>query len=362
MVERSWKRGARWAAGALLGYLAWRALGERRANDLAGHVVLITGGSRGLGLALAREFARHGCDLVICARDPTELEKAKADLEGRGARVLAVTCDVTRQREVEELVERATARFGRVDVLVNNAGIIQVGPLESMTIEDFERAMAVNFWGTVYATLAVLPRMRERRAGRIVNITSIGGRVAIPHLTPYTCGKFAQRGFSEALRAELSGQGIAVTTIIPGLMRTGSPVNAYFKGQSAKEFIWFSIGDALPFTSTSVERAARRIVEAARRRESVVTLTWQAKVLGVFHDLFPGAATELFGLAARLLPGPDAAAAGGAAGEVRGMQLATPLSPSPLTALMNRAAREYNQYGGEPSPAPDHAARVGLGR
>lgn len=361
MAGRSWQRAARWAAGASLGYLAWRTMRGRNAGDLAGNVVLITGGSRGLGLALAREFARHGCDLVICARDPVELEIAKADLEGRGARVLALTCDVTCRPEVEALVERAAERFGRVDVLVNNAGVIQVGPFETMTVRDFERAMAVNFWGTVHATLAVLPLMRAQRGGRIVNITSIGGRVAIPHLTPYTCSKFAQRGFSEALRAELSGQGIAVTTVIPGLMRTGSPVNAYFKGRPTREFIWFSIGDSLPLTSTSVARAARRIVEATRRREAVVTLTWQAKVLGAFHDLFPAASAALLGLAARLLPGPGAGAVD-TAREVRGMELASPLSPSPITALMNRAAREYNQYGGEPDPSPEHAARVGLSR
>ncbi|HEV2147077.1 MAG TPA: SDR family NAD(P)-dependent oxidoreductase [Longimicrobiaceae bacterium] len=342
------------AALALAG-LAWKVTRGAREADLAGSVVLITGGSRGLGLLLARELAGLGCRLALCARDPEELEAARRELHAAGAEVLAVRCDVADRDDVERMVERVLERYGRVDVLVNNAGIIQVGPLESMTVEDFEHAMAVNFFGAVHTVLAVLPGMRARRSGRIVNVASIGGKVAIPHLLPYDSAKFALTGFSEGLRSELAGEGITVTTIVPGLMRTGSPVNALFKGQAEKEFSWFSLGDATPLTAMSAERAARRIVQAARRGEAEVTLTWQAKLLRLAHDLFPGATADLLGGVARLLPEP-----GGAGGEVRGMELATPVSPSPLTALMNRAARENNEYGGAPEPSPEHARRVGL--
>lgn len=351
-------RGLRLAAFGAAAYLGWRILRERRAGDLAGSVVLITGGSRGLGLLMAREFARHGCRIAICARDARELEHARRDLERRGAEVLALQCDVSLRDRVEDLVHEVSARFGRVDVLVNNASIILVGPIETMTVEDFEHAMAVNFWGSVYATLAVLPQMRARRSGRIVHITSVGAKVAVPHLLPYDCAKFAARGFSEGLRAELARDGISVTTIVPGLMRTGSPVNAFFKGEQAKEFAWFSLGDALPITAMSAERAARRIVEATRRREGEVTLSWQARLLGLVHDLFPGATADLLGLVNRALPKAD----GAGAGMVRGMELATRLAPSPLTALMNRAAREYNQFAGAPVPTPEHAEKIGLGR
>jgi NAD(P)-dependent dehydrogenase (short-subunit alcohol dehydrogenase family) len=342
------------ALGAL-SYLGFQALRSLREENLAGRVVLITGGSRGLGLLMAREFAAQGCRLAICARDTEELESAVADLRAHGADALAIPCDVADRTQVADMVEWVTTRFGRIDILVNNASIIQVGPLSTMTVEDFEEAMAVNFWGSVYTTLEVLPQMRRRREGRIVNITSIGGKVAVPHLLPYDCAKFATVGFSEGLRSELARDGVSVTTVIPGLMRTGSPVNAFFKGAADKEFTWFSIGDATPVTAMSAQRAARRIVEAARRREAEVTLTWQAKLLRLAHDLFPGTITDVLGLVNRALPAAD-----GPTPNTRGMELSTAASPSIITTQMNRAAREYNQFGGKPQPSPDHARRIGL--
>jgi NAD(P)-dependent dehydrogenase (short-subunit alcohol dehydrogenase family) len=160
------------AAAGAGAYLAARAV-YRRFNgyDFGGKTVLITGGSRGLGLVLARRFAAEGANVAVCARDPRELERARADLVSRGAHALAIPCDVTDRAQVRELVDVVTRHFGRVDVLVNNAGVIQVGPLEVMTLEDFEQAMNIHFWGPLYTTLAVLPQMRRRREGRIVNIS-----------------------------------------------------------------------------------------------------------------------------------------------------------------------------------------------
>lgn len=323
--------------------------------DLRGKTVLITGGSRGLGLVLAREFAKSGCRIAICARDPRQLDHARRDLESRGAEVIAERCDVSNPDEVRGLVAAVEARFGDIDILVNNAGIIQVGPLETMSQEDFRRAMAINFWGLANCTFALLPRMRERRTGRIVNITSIGGKVAVPHLLPYSAAKFAAVGFSQGLHSELAKDGIKVTTIVPGLMRTGSPVNALFKGQAELEFTWFSLGDSLPLTSINAERAARRIVKATRRGEAEVTISVQAKLLRIAHGIFPGTVTRVFGLMNRLLPEAD----GIGNEEHRGMRLETDLAPSRLTWLMNRAARENNEYGGVPEPGAEHARRVG---
>src|SRR5690348_787008 len=165
-------------AGPALGLTVLRA--GRRVN-LSGQVVLITGGSRGLGLALAREFASRGCHLILCARNGDELERAKTDLSAFPARVVTVRCDVTSPGQVGKCVEEAISRFGRIDILVNNAGAITVGPVQTMTLEDFAEAMDVMFWGTVHATFACLPHFRARGCGRIVNITSIGGLVSIPH-------------------------------------------------------------------------------------------------------------------------------------------------------------------------------------
>jgi NAD(P)-dependent dehydrogenase (short-subunit alcohol dehydrogenase family) len=355
MPIRNRRRGQRLLAGGALAYLGWQLLQGMRERSLSGQVVLITGGSRGLGLLLAREFAREGCRIAICARDTQELDAAVADLAGRGAEALALQCDVSDRAQVAEMVARATDHFGRIDVLVNNASIIQAAPLGAMTIEDFENAMAVNYWGTVYATMEVLSQMRPRGDGRIVNITSIGGKVAIPHLLPYDCAKFATVGFSEGLRAELARDGITVTTIVPGLMRTGSPVNAFFKGNPEAEFAWFSLGSATPISAMSAERAARRIVQATRRGEAEVTLSWQAKLLRLTHDLFPGATQDLLGVVNRMLPGSEEVKE-----NVRGMKLDTALSPSPVTTLMNRAAHDTHQYAGRHQPSPAHAEAVGL--
>jgi NAD(P)-dependent dehydrogenase (short-subunit alcohol dehydrogenase family) len=289
------------AAGALAA-LGYRSRIKRPLADLRGKVALVSGGSRGLGLLIARELYRAGCRVALLARDADELEHARVDLAHRGADVIAVPCDVIDRRLVERALADVHARFGRIDVLVNNAGIVQVGPLESMTLDDFEHAMQTNFWGGVYLTLAVLPEMRARRAGWIVNVTSIGGAVAVPHLLPYDCAKFAQLGFSEGLRAELAQDGVSVTTVVPGLMRTGSTAHAYFKGRHQRELAWFQAGATTPLTSMNAARAAAEIVHALRRGEALVTLGWQARLLRLMHGLLPGLVADLLGQVNRVLP------------------------------------------------------------
>jgi short-subunit dehydrogenase len=327
-------------AGVGLGLAGWKIYQRVRSGEsLAGRVVLITGASRGLGLALAQEFAMQGARLVICARDARELERARARLAAMGADVLAVTCDVSVKDDVDALINQATARFGQIDVLVNNAGIIQVGPLETQTLTDFQEAMDVMFWGTVYPTLAVLPQMKQRGSGHIANITSIGGKVSMPHLLPYSCAKFAALGFSEGLRAELSRHGIKVTTVAPGLMRTGSHLNAYFKGKNEDEFSWFSLSATLPVSAMSAQRAARRIVAAIRRGQAELVLTPQAKALALVHGVAPGTTADFLGLVNRVLPRGE-----GRGRERRlGRESETRLTRSLLTALGRKAARELNQ-------------------
>ncbi|MFN7133404.1 MAG: SDR family NAD(P)-dependent oxidoreductase [Myxococcales bacterium] len=334
------RKGFKLAAAMTGGYLGYLAA-ARREYDLAGKVVVITDGSRGLGLALAESFAARGCRVAICARDGIELERAADRLRERGAEVFFAVCDVTDRREVDAFLEEVHAAFGVVDVLVNNASIIQVGPLDVMREDDFRRAMDVNYWGTVNCTFAALPLLR-RSKGRIVNITSIGGEVAIPHLLPYDTAKFAVRGFSEGLRAELQKDGVWVTTVVPGLMRTGSPVHAEFKGSPAKEFAWFVLGDALPFTSMNAKRAAERIVTACERGEAKVTLSWQAKLLRMAHALLPGTTLDVLGLVNRLLPRGGGQSDRGK----RGLDI-----DSPFSILVERDAQRFNEYGGTQAPA-----------
>ncbi|HKQ52900.1 MAG TPA: SDR family NAD(P)-dependent oxidoreductase [Pyrinomonadaceae bacterium] len=324
-------------AGALV---AARALVRRaRRYDVRGRVVLITGGSRGLGLVLGRELAREGARLAICARDAKDLERAREELEDGGATVLAVACDVKDQDRVEEMVRAVRDHFGQIDVLINNAGIIEVGPMEVMTVEDYEEAMKTHFWAPLYTTHAVLSEMRARGEGRIVNIASIGGKISVPHLLPYSASKFALVGFSEGLRAELAKDGIVVTTVCPGLMRTGSPRNATFKGRHRAEYAWFTISDSLPVTSMAAERAARQIVEALKHGDAEIVLTIQAKMAALFHGLFPGLTANILGAVNSLLPGPG----GIGANRAKGKESESNLAPSWLTALSDRAAEQNNQ-------------------
>jgi NAD(P)-dependent dehydrogenase (short-subunit alcohol dehydrogenase family) len=312
---------------------------NRRGFAFQGKVVLITGGSRGLGLVMARQLAREGARLAICARDADELERAREELTSMGAEVLALTCDVTERTQVEAAVRMIVERLGPVDVLINNAGVIQVGPMELMTTADYDEAMRTHFWGPLFMTLAVLPEMRVRRAGRIVNIASIGGKISVPHLLPYSASKFALTGLSEGLRAELLKDGILVTTVCPGLMRTGSPRNAMFKGRHRAEYAWFSISDSLPFTSIAAERAARQILAACRRGDAELVVSVQAKLATKVAGLMPGFVANALGFVNTILPGPD----GIGAGRVRGEDSESALSPSLLTILSDRAAVRNNE-------------------
>jgi NAD(P)-dependent dehydrogenase (short-subunit alcohol dehydrogenase family) len=304
--------------------------------------VLITGGSRGLGLALAEEYLRRGASVAICARDAAELERARALLDGRGRPVLAVPCDVTDAAQVGEMISMVQQHHGAIDTLVNNAGIIQVGPREHQTSADYDRAFRAHFWGPYLLTDRVLPGMRERGAGRIVNVASLAGLVPVPHMLPYTASKFALVGWSEGLRIELAKDGIRVTTVCPSLLRTGSPRHAEFKGRHREEFAWFSIVDSLPLLSMGAGRAARRIVRASERGAVRVVLPFGARVPVALHALFPRAAHAALAGIDRLLPAP-----GGIGAETRtGAESTSDWSPSRLTTLTERAARRWNEVPG----------------
>ena len=328
------------AAAITGGLLVLRALTKRaRTIELAGRVALVAGGSRGLGLVIARELASRGARVVICARDQPELDRAVLDLEARGAEVRGVACDVGDENDVARMMDTVEQEFGRLDVLINNAGVIQVGPPELMREDDYEQAMRIHFWGPLRTTQAALPLMRRRREGRIVNITSIGGKIPVAHLLPYSASKFALAGFSKGIRAPLAKENIFVTTVFPGLMRTGSPRHAQLRGDHEAEYAWFSIADSLPGLTTSATRAARQIVDACRRGDAELIMPFQYRIAAIAHTLFPELAADLLTLAERALP-----SSAGEDDALRfGWESTSSLSPSLLTRLGDRAAQRNNE-------------------
>lgn len=321
---------------ALAGRATWRRLNR---YDFAGKVALITGASRGLGLVLARQLADQGARLAICARDEEELYRARDELRGRGVDVLAVQCDISKQNQVDELIRGVLGHFGSIDLLINNAGVIEVGPVETMTVQDYLEAMSIHFFGPLFTTMAVLPVMRGRGEGRIVNITSIGGKIAVPHLLPYCASKFALVGFSEGLHAELKKDNIYVTTVVPGLMRTGSPRQAIFKGRYREEYAWFAVSDSLPVMSISAQRAARQILGAAAHGDAEVILSLPAKLAVRFHGLLPGTTQAIAALANHFLPAPG----GIGPGWVKGAESEAEIGPMKLTKLTDQAAVQNNE-------------------
>jgi NAD(P)-dependent dehydrogenase (short-subunit alcohol dehydrogenase family) len=321
------------------------AVRRQRRMDFKNKTVVISGASRGLGLELARAFAREGATLVLLARNHDQLAEGVRELERAGTRASALVCDVTKQDQVRADVASIIGEFGAIDVLVNNAGIIQVGPSEHMKVEDYYEAMNVHFWGPLYLMQEVIPHMKRRGRGRIVNIASIGGKVALPHLLPYVASKFALVGLSEGMRTELAKEGIYVTTVCPGLMRTGSHLNASFKGAHEKEFALFSIANAFPLLSTSPARAARQIVEACRYGKAELVITPQARLARIASSLFPNGVAEALALVGRLLP---KARAGSGDRPKRGWESRSWLAPSLLTAPADKAAPANNE---RPQPA-----------
>ncbi len=338
------------SALGLIGLTAVRHLRAGPRHQFCGQCVVITGGARGLGLELARQWAAEGAKVAICSRTPAEVTGAAEELRQYGGEVYGEACDVTQQEQVNEFLARVCKRLGPVDVLVNNAGIIQAGPLDCMTSDDFRQAMNTHFWGPLYAIQAVLPDMRERRSGRIVNISSIGGKISVPHLLPYCVSKFALTGLSEGLRTELAADGISVTTVCPGMMRTGSPRNASFKGQHQAEYAWFSIASSLPFFSINSGRAAARIVEACRAKSAELLLSFPTEFAVRGHAMLPAVSAWMLEQVNGCLPNAN----GAGHREWKGWQSFSKWSPSWLTTLTERAAEKNGELQAGPGLSVQH--------
>jgi NAD(P)-dependent dehydrogenase (short-subunit alcohol dehydrogenase family) len=291
---------------------------------------------------MARELADEGARLTLIARDDDELARAADDIRARQpfAEVLTISADVRRRYDAERAIAQAFDRFGRIDVLINNAGIIQVGPVDHMNPSDYDDAMNTHFWGPLFMIIATLPHMRRQGEGRVVNISSIGGRVGLPHLVPYAASKFALTGLSDSLRYELARDNILVTTVCPGLMRTGSPLNAMFKGQHPEEYAWFAISDSLPLATIDADRAAHQVIAACRRGDAELVITVQAKLAILARTVAPELFAHAMSLINGLLPGPT-----GREGDQAklGRESESEWAPSALTEPTYQAAEKNNE-------------------
>lgn len=303
IVTSSLLKSLGWIAGAAGVWLMANAIvRELNRFRVAGKVILITGGSRGLGLILARHLAFKGARLAICARNPDKLELARHEIESLGAEVISLATDISRKEDVNTMINTIIDHYGKIDAVINNAGIIQVGPHENMRTEEFEEAMNVNFWGPFHTIQAALPQFIKQGHGRIVNITSIGGKIAFPHLLPYTTSKFALVGFSEGLHAELKKHNIIVTTIIPNLMRTGSPRNITVRGNYPAEYAWFKLMASSRLLSQDAESVASRIIRALEYGESEVILSLPGKLITLVKGISPGLVNAMMAQVNGLLP------------------------------------------------------------
>jgi short-subunit dehydrogenase len=291
-----------------VGFLAAGVLSahqKRNAFSFAGKVVLVTGGSRGLGLRIASRCAEEGAQVVLVARNAAELATAQRMIEARGGHAATSVCDLTQSEQIDALVARITDAYGGVDVLVNNAGVIHVTPFANAQLSDFEESMALHFWAPLRLIRAFAPLMKQRGGGRIVNISSIGGRIGVPHLAPYCAGKFALAGLSDTLRAELARDQIAVTTVTPYLMRTGGSPNALVRGRHRSEAQWFAASSTLPVVAMSANRAAREIVEACRRGDARLTPGIEARLAEIANMCFPETTSAITAwVASHVLPEP----------------------------------------------------------
>ena len=324
------------------GLLVRAVVRQRRYFDLADKVVLLTGASRGLGLELGRQLCGKGVRIAVCARDEAELREAADDLRKHGcADVFTATCDVTDADQVERFVGQVRDALGPVDVLINNAGIITVGPFETLGQDTFRQAFATHVTGPLNFIRAVLPEMKQRGGGRIVNTASLAGKLPIPHMAAYVASKHALVGLSETIRAELIPHGVYVTVVCPGMVSTGSPWHAKFKGPVEDEFAWFAGIDNLPAVAIQTGAMAAQIIDAMQHGDAELVAPFNAKLAASFHGAFGGVSTELAGLQARLMPTGGRVGRGDDA--VIGREADVGQLPDFLAAEQRRNAAAFNE-------------------
>lgn len=189
-------------------------------ENLANKVIVITGGSSGMGAAAARHLAAQGASVVVGARRTDRIDALAAEITAAGGKAIAVAADVTKLDDVQALINRAIAEFGHVDVLINNAGVMPLSPVERLKVDEWNQMIDVNLRGVLHGLAAVLPHMKERKSGHIINTASVAGHKVFAASAVYSATKFAVRALTDGLRQEVSADGIRTTIISPGAVST----------------------------------------------------------------------------------------------------------------------------------------------
>jgi short-subunit dehydrogenase len=312
--------------------------GEKR--DYFGKTVVITGGSRGLGFAMAKRYAKEGAQVVLLARDGEELDRAWGLIKKQYpyASVHTMVCDITQNHQVETTIDKIRHDFGRIDVLINNAGSITVGPISTLEKSDYKSSLKLHLFAVLELVRFAKPLLK---GGQIVNISSVGGRIPVPHMSSYSVAKHALSALSEGLQAELEPDGIRVTTVYPGLMRTGSPIQALFKGNHEKEYAWFALSDNLPGLTICAEKAANIIFKGVQEGNAVIRFPKRTALGIALHALMPETYASLNQLACRVLPNGDSTKR--QSGAESKTWLERQLWYKPLLMVENRTRQSMNQ-------------------
>ncbi len=235
-------------------------------------VVIITGASSGIGKALAFEFGRQGALVIITGRNQTNLNAAAEELQAANIRHHAIVCDSSSEEQTRTMIQEVVSKFGRIDLLINNAGISMRSMFETVNLQVLKQVMDINFWGTVYATHAALPHLKKSKGG-IIGISSIAGYRGLPVRTGYSASKFAMNGFLEALRTELIGTGIHVLTACPGftasnIRNTSLTADGSIAGETMRA----------EEKMMTAEEVALEIRKAYHAKKKTLVLTFQGKL------------------------------------------------------------------------------------
>ncbi len=235
-------------------------------------VVIITGASSGIGKALAFEFGNKGAQVVITGRNEAKLQEAWSEISASNIACKAIVCDSSSEEQTRSMINDVVQEFGRIDILINNAGISMRSMFEDVDLKVIKQLMDINFWGTVYATHAALPYIKASKGG-IIGISSIAGYRGLPVRTGYSASKFAMNGFLEALRTELLETGVHVLTACPGF--TASNIRNASLNSEGK-----ITGDSMRDEEKmmSAEEVAQQIYQAYEQKKKTLVLTFQGKL------------------------------------------------------------------------------------